>query len=300
MTRSALAFAPGRSPLHLASPGVASCFLGSLMAVAFAFSSPLVLVAAGIAVAACGFAAGAGRAVRASLRVAVPLVVVMTAVNAITYHRGDTILLRGWHLPVIGDTDVTLESIVAGASIGLRVVVVIMAFAVYSSCVNPDRVLRALRPLARRSTLTAALVTRLVPMAAADLTAMRECSTLRGPAAEPVGRGVIVRRLVEGSLDRSVDVAATLELRGHSLDCGAGGGGKRSTPGGGLLAAGALIVAVGATALIAGAGGFEAYPSIAIDSGPGTLALCAALPLLALAPFAPWPRPRLREAASLG
>ena len=46
---------------------------------------------------------------------------------------------------------------------------------------------------------------------------VREAATLRGPAAAPVGRAALARRLVEGSLDRAVDVAATLELRGHSL-----------------------------------------------------------------------------------
>ncbi len=84
--------------------------------------------------------------------------VVMTVVNGLVYHRGATVLLRGWELPVLGRTDVTLESLVAGAAIGMRVVVVVLAFAVYSACVDPDRVLRALRPVARRSALTAALV----------------------------------------------------------------------------------------------------------------------------------------------
>ena len=74
--------------------------------------------------------------------------VLMVAVNGLVYHRGDTVLVRGWELPVLGRTDVTLESLAAGGAIGLRVVVVVLAFAVYSACVDPDRVLRALRPLA--------------------------------------------------------------------------------------------------------------------------------------------------------
>ena len=92
----------------------------------------------------------------------------MVAINALVTHRGDTILIRGFELPVLGNTDVTLESLAAGATIGLRVVVVVLAFGVYSACVDPDRVLRALRPVARRSAMTAGLVTRMVPLAAAD------------------------------------------------------------------------------------------------------------------------------------
>ena len=93
-----------------------------------------------------------------------------------------------------------------------------VVFAVYSACVDPDRVLRALRPLAGRSALTATLVSRLVPVAAADAARLRDAAALRGPGAAAVGKAALARRLLAGSLDRAVDVAATLELRGYSLD----------------------------------------------------------------------------------
>ena len=77
-----------------------------------------------MAAASAGFAAGARRAVLASLRLALPLLVLMAAINALVSHRGETVLLRGWQLPVLGNTDVTLESLAAGGTIGLRVLVV--------------------------------------------------------------------------------------------------------------------------------------------------------------------------------
>jgi len=295
--KSALAYSPGRSPLHRAPVPISVAFLGALGLIAFAYSSPLVLLADGIAIALAGWAAGAGRAVRTSLRLALPLMVLMVVVNALVYHRGATVLVRGFDLPVLGNTNVTFESLVAGAAIGMRVVVVILAFAVYSACVDPDRVLRALRPVARRSALTAALVVRMVPVAAADAARMREAAELRGPAAAPVGRGALARRLVEGSLDRSIEVAATLELRGHSLGMRARPRPERTAPSGTLLCCALLIAAAGAAGLVAGVGGFDTYPSLEMDAGPATLALCAALPLLAWLPFAPRPRP-VRSAAS--
>lgn len=287
MRRSALAYVPGRSPLHRAPLGASLVFLGSLAAVSFAFSSPLVLAADAAAIAACGIAAGAGRAVRASLRIALPLIALMSAVNALVSTRGETVLLRGWELPLLGETLVTLESLVAGAAIGLRITAVVLVFGVYSACVDPDRVLRAVAPLARHSALTAALVARLVPVAAADLAGMREAAALRGPAAAPVGRAALTRRLVEGSMDRAIDLAATLELRGHSLGAPAAPRRKPSTGAPALLAAGLGVLAVSASALLGGAGSFAAQPSLELDAGAGTLALCAALPLLALAPFVP-------------
>ncbi|MFL5908148.1 MAG: energy-coupling factor transporter transmembrane component T family protein [Solirubrobacterales bacterium] len=283
--RPALAYRPGRSPLHRASPAAAVAYLGGLAAAGFIYSSPLILVAAGAATALAGVVAGAGRAVRASLVLALPLLLLMVAVNALVTHRGDTVLVRGWEMPVLGNTDVTLESLAAGATIGLRVVAVILAFAVYSACVDPDRVLRALRPVARRSAMTAGLVTRMVPLAAADVARLREASALRGPGAAPVGRAAMARRLVEGSLDRAVDVAATLELRGHSLGIRPQLRRQRSRDDVPVMATGLAILAVSVAARIAGAGGFETYPRIELRADPMTLALCLALPLLAAIPF---------------
>ena len=75
--RPALAYSPGRSPLHRANAAAAIAYLGALAVVGFVYSSPLVLVAAGAATAMAGVAAGAGRAVRASLALAVPLLLLM-------------------------------------------------------------------------------------------------------------------------------------------------------------------------------------------------------------------------------
>ena len=286
--RSALAYFPGRSPLHRAHPGPAIAFLGSFVLVAFVFPSPLVLAAVGRVGRTRG-RGGRGSAApsRASLRLAVPLMLLMIAVNALVSHRGDTILVRGWEVPVIGRMDVTLESLAEGARIGLLVVVVVLAFAVYSACVNPDRVLRALRPIARRSALTAALVARMVPLAAADFARLSEASALRGPAAEPVGRAALMRRLVEGSLDRSVDVAATLELRGPLAArriAGPRSGARGTTrPCSPPRRSSSLVAVAG---VVAGAGGFETYPRIDLATDAPTLVLCAALPLLAALPFA--------------
>jgi energy-coupling factor transport system permease protein len=283
--KPALAYRPGRSPLHRASPGAAIAYLGALALVGFVYASPLVLLTAALATALVGYAAGAARAVRASLRLALPLLIFMVLVNALVTHRGDTVLVRGWDVPVLGNMDVTLESLAAGAVIGLRVVAVVLVFAVFSACVDPDRVLRALRPVARRSTMTAGLITRMVPLAATDGARLREAAALRGPGAEPVGRAALARRLVEGSLDRAVDVAATLELRGHSLGVRPKTHREPSREDGALIATGAAIALAAVAARLAGAGGFDPYPRIEMGIGTATLALCVALLALAAVPF---------------
>lgn len=215
--RSPFAYAPRPGPLQAASPGAAVVYLGALVVVAFLYSSPLVLAAVGVAAGLAGVLAGAGRAVRAAVKLGLVIALPIVIVNALVVDRGETVLLQLGEWPLFGRVDVTAEAIVDGAVFGLRAVVVMIAFAVYSACVDPDRVLRALRPFAGRSALTAALISRLVPVAAADASRLRDARRLRGPAAATLGRAALVRRLMAGSLDRAVDVAATLELRGYSL-----------------------------------------------------------------------------------
>jgi len=284
--RSPLAYSPRPGPLGEADALAASAYFGSLAIVAFAYANPIVLAGAGAAVAVAGLAAGAGRALAAAARWGAALAVLVIAVNGIASQRGDTILVRGWDLPVLGRVDISAEALAEGGVLALRIAVVFAVFAVYSACVDPDRVLRLLRPLARHSALTATLIARLVPLAAADHARLRDASALRGPGAAPVSRAAIARRLVAGSLDRAVDVAAALELRGYAR-----GAPRRAAPprrsrySWRFVACGAAIAALGLGARSAGAGGFDAYPTIAIDTDPATLALAAALPLLAALPY---------------
>jgi energy-coupling factor transport system permease protein len=285
--RTALAYRPGPGRLQRAAVTSSIAFVGAFVVLAFTYSNPIVLCAIGLAVAVAGTAAGARDAVVVSLRWGAALAVVVVGVNALVTHRGETILVRGWDVPVLGQLDVTLESIVAGGVIALRILVVVMAFAVYSACVDPDRVLRLLRPVAGRSALTATLISRLVPLAASDHVRLREAAELRGPGAAPAGRSALARRLVAGSLDRAVEVAATLELRGYAGPARASTGRvRRSRYDLRFLATGLVVVAAGVAARLAGAGGFEAYPSLAVDAGAATLLLAVTLPLAAWLPFA--------------
>lgn len=284
--RSALAYEPRRGPLQAAAPAAAIAFLAALVLVAFAFSNPLLLAGSALAVSVAGLIAGARRAVAAALRGGIVLAVLIVAVNGLVTSRGDTVLLRLGDLPLLGQTDVTAEALAAGGVIAARLLVTLLAFAVYSACVDPDRVLRLLRPLARRSALTAALISRMVPLAAADAVRLREAGRLRGPGAAPVNRVTLARRLLAGSLDRAVDAAATLELRGFGLTP------RRTRPAAdrsrhdrAFWAAAVLLVICVPAAGLAGAGTFDAYPSIVVATDPATVVLAAALPLVATGPF---------------
>ncbi len=290
--RSPFAYTSRPGPLQAASPGAAVAYLGSLVVVAFLYSNPLVLGAAGVAAILAGLLAGARRAVRAALWMGLTLALLIVVVNALVVDRGETVLARLGEWPLLGQVVVTVEAVAAGAVLGLRAAVVLVVFAVYSACVDPDRVLRSLRPLAGRSALTATLVSRLVPLAAADGARLRDAARLRGPAAAPVGRAPLARRLLAGSLDRAVDVAATLELRGYSLDASKESRARtssaraRSRHDGRFYAIGVLVLVAGIAGKLAGADAVDFYPAIEVGIGPATLAVAFAVLLAGLAPLA--------------
>jgi energy-coupling factor transport system permease protein len=276
---------PRRTPLGRAGALAASAYLAAFVAVAFAFSNPLVLVADGLAVVVAGLLAGTGRALAASARFAALLGVLMVASNAIASQRGDTILVRGPDLPVLGTVDVSAEALAEGGVLALRVAIVIAAFAVFTAAVNPDRVLRLIRPIARRSALTASLVVRLVPLAAADHARLRDGAALRGPAAAPVSRASLMRRLVAGALDRGVDAAAALELRGYAGDApGRASRLPRSPVDAAFWAAALAVTALGLIVLFTGAAPYESYPQAELGLEPLALALALALPVVAAVP----------------
>ena len=296
--RSPFAYIPRRGPLQSARPGAAVAYLGALVVVAFLYSNPVVLVAAGLAACLAGRLAGARTAVRAALRMGLGLAVLIVVVNALVVDRGETVLARLGDVPILGQVDITLEAIVAGLSIGLRAAVTMVAFCVYSACVDPDRVLRALRPVAARSALTASLVSRLVPVAAADAGRLRDAAQLRGPGAAAVGRGPLARRLLAGSLDRAVDVAATLELRGYSLPGPRGA--RRPEPcrhDVRFYAVAAAVLVVAILGKVLGADDFHTYPTIQIGLGPATLAVCAVVLASGLAPWRRGRKAARRQAA---
>ncbi len=301
--RSPLAYSPRPGPLRDASALSACLYFGAIATVALATTNPLILAGVSAAVVVAGLCAGAGAALAASARYGVILALAFVAVNAIAAQRGETILVRGWELPVLGRIDVSAEALAEGAVLAGRVVVVLLAFAVLSASVDPDRLLRMLRPLARRSALTATLIARLVPLAARDHARVREAALLRGPAAAPVGAVGTLRRLVAGALDRSVDVAATLELRGYAHGpprrAAQPRPGRRSWR---FAITGLAILALGLGAVAAGVAAYDAYPRIAMESGLATLAVAAALPILAALPFARarWLGRNLRPEAARG
>jgi len=284
------------SPLHATRAGIGAVWAIALTSAALILYQPLILCAMLLAVLGAGAGAGVGhpllRALRTALIVAVPIVLV----NVLVDRDGLTVFARVGDLGPFGQGDLTVEAVVYG---GLKVALLILVTTLAGLAVDPDELLRLFRRFSFRSALTATIATRMIPLLAADAQRLAEAQRTR-PGGAPGGaraRVALLSAVVGGSLDRAMDVAATLEVRGFAAMRRDRRGVRERGGGGSLrrplsrhdLAFGASAAAVLALALagrLTGAARFDAYPQIAMPLHLGTLVLGVGLCLAILLPFA--------------
>jgi energy-coupling factor transport system permease protein len=271
------------SPLHAARAGVGAAYCAALAACALIFEHPLMLGAVAVVVACAAAGAGIGREVLRTARYTLPLALLVAAINALVVRDGLTVVARLGELPPFGRIDLTLEALVFGLVIGARVVIVVLCCALFTAAVDPDELLRLFRRVSFRSALTAALATRLIPVLARDARRMADARACRP---DPGPRVAVLRAVATSALDRAIDVAATLEVRGYGAAGAARPGAapwSRHDVAFGAAAVAVLGLSVGAR--LAGVADFDAYPLLSASVGPAEVGLAVGLAAVALAPF---------------
>jgi energy-coupling factor transport system permease protein len=276
------------SPLHAARAEAGCAYCLSLLVAALVLSAPIALGAVLLAVVGAGMGAKVGRELRRAALFATGLGLAVMLINALVVRDGLTVIARLGDLPVFGQTDVTLEATVAGAVLGARAVALVLCGALYTAAVDPDQVLRLFRRFSFHSALTATLATRMVPVLARDARRLAEAQRCRpGP---PPSRARLVRAATAGVLDRALDVAAALEVRGY--------GSARRAPRGAALkqpwsrhdlaftAAAIAITVLAVGGRIAGLEPFSSDPALHAPVSAGGLAVAAGLVASGLLPFA--------------
>lgn len=272
------------SPLHATRAAVGCAYCLSLALASLVLSAPLLLAAVAVAVIGAAAGAGADGEIGRAARLAVPIAVAVAAVNALLTRDGLTVIARLGDLPLLGHTDVTLEATVYGGVLGARAAILILCGALYTVAVDPDQVLGLFRRVSFRSALTATLATRIVPVLVRDSRRFADAQRCRpGPAPS---RFALMRATTASVLDRALDVAAALEVRGY----GAARRPARSRAPYSrhdiAFAASALAIACLAIgARVGGAASFQAYPALHMPLHTSTLLIAAALALAAILPF---------------
>jgi energy-coupling factor transport system permease protein len=286
----ALAYRPRASPLHAARAWVGAAYCGSIAVATLVLNHPLALVALGLAVAIAARGARVGAAAARAARPGAALALFIVVMNPLAVRDGLTVVARLGHVPALGQMDITLEAIAYGGVLGLRALVLVTCFGLATAAIDPDKLLRAVRRVSFHAALTATLATRMVPVLARDSRRLAEGQRCRPdqPDRGLAARAGVVRAVAAGALDRALDVAATLELRGY--------GSRRRAPRVdrepwsrhdiAFLAAACATLAVALGARAFGALDFSPYPKLVMSSGLADVACAVALLLLAVAPFA--------------
>jgi energy-coupling factor transport system permease protein len=274
------------SPLHAAGAGAGCAYCVALAAAALMLDNPLALAAVTLAIAGAALGAGVARELRRAALLAFPLAILIVVINALVTRDGFTVIVRLGQLPILGHTDVTLEATAYGGVLGLRAVALILCGALYTSAVDPDQVLKLFRRVSFRSALTATLATRMVPVLARD--ARRLADAQRCRPGRPPSRFALVRAASAGVLDRALDVAAALEVRGYGAARrpGRASHAPRSRHDLAFAAAASAVFGLAVAVRIGELVPFQAYPSLRAPAGPSELALAGALLACALLPFA--------------
>jgi len=273
------------TPLHAARAAAGCAYCVALGIAALMLDNPIALGAVLVSLLAAGVLADVGRELRRALKFALPLAVLIALINALVTRDGLTVIARLGDLPVLGHTDITLEATAYGAVLGARALALILCGALYTAAVDPDEVLRLFRRISFRSALTATLATRMVPVLARDARRMADAQRCR--PGRPPSRYALVRAASSGVLDRALDVAAVLEVRGYG---GARRPPRRHRPYSrhdvSFMAAAVAIVALAVIARAGGVADFHAYPTLHASTGAATLAVAGGIVLAALLPFA--------------
>jgi energy-coupling factor transport system permease protein len=288
-------YARRATPLHAARAPVAAAYACALVTAVLAFENPIALAGVGVAIAGAALLAGAGRLLARAALLGVPFALLIALVNPLATDEGLTVWLRLGVLGPLGEVDLTREGLTFGAILGLRALLVVLASsALLASTVDPDELLRGFRRISVRSALTAALAVRLVPVLGRDARRLADARRCRPDAAAKPSAGErlqIVRAVATGALDRALDVAATLEVRGYATPAAAGRGARRprepwSRHDLAFAASAVAIVTLCVAARLLGIADFDAYPLTSVAAGAREWLLALAIVVVALVPFA--------------
>jgi energy-coupling factor transport system permease protein len=278
------------SPLHATRATVASAWVGALIAATLLSESPVVLGALLLGVFGAGAGAGLGHELARTLRTVLIVAIPIVLVNVLVYHEGLTVFARLGDLGPFGQGDLTVEALVYGAVIALKVGLLMLVTTLASLAIDPDELLAVFRRRSFRSALTASLATRMIGVLSADSQRLAEAQRTRpgGAAKGARARVRLLSAIVGSSLDRSMDVAATLELRGFAIGTPRGGRAPRrpfSRHDRAFAASAAAVLALALLGWLVGAAPFYTYPLLSMPTSGATFVLCAALPAAVLLPL---------------
>jgi energy-coupling factor transport system permease protein len=211
------------TPIHRLNPFSKLGWITSIFILSLVLDSPLFLLAVFLSTLPLVKAARVWQEWLPFIRLALYLSAAVILINALVSSQGTHTLFEApFHLPLVGAPVITLEAVIYGVTMSIRLLSIISAFAILTLTVNPDDMMLAMikMKLPYKSVLVATLSTRFVPTLLDDIERITDVQRSRGLELDKGrlvqrirGRTSIVTALLSNSLDRAVRVAEAMESR---------------------------------------------------------------------------------------
>ena len=289
------------TPIHRLGPYCKLAWGLGVLVLALIMDHPLFLLLLFASTLPMVIAAGVGKQWLSSMKLVLYISLAIIVINVLLNYNGDTVLWQApFRIPQMGQPAVTLEAIIFGAVMSLRLASIVSATAIVTLTVHPDDLMQAMikMRLPYKSVLVTSLSTRFMPTLIDDARRITDAQRSRGLEMDRGGlyrrmrgRMSIIIPLLSNSLDRTVQVAEAMDSRAY----GNGSGrtyyrelGMGAFAVAGLIAA-LLPLAFGIYVRIGGYASYQYYPTLdTINLSAGGWASLAVLAVLlcAIVPLA--------------
>lgn len=224
-----LVFREKNNLIHQLHPITSLTFIGVVFVLSLTCSHPIYLLGLLVVTGMVIIAAGHWEEWLVYLKFSLLMIAMLMIINVIFVHIGDTVLFAGPRLPVIGKLNITLEALAYAGGMGMRFLVIISVFCLYTYAIHPDKVLKLFSKWGHKSVLVITLSTRLFPLLVQDYLRITEVQRCRGVKFasgswwERLNKVLsVVSVLLVSCLDRALQLAESMQARGY-------GSGSRSS-----------------------------------------------------------------------
>jgi energy-coupling factor transport system permease protein len=218
----------------------------------------LILVVTGFVVAARKTDAPWARSYGAFLKLALVVIAIRVVFQALlsSQSQGPTVLFTLPEIPVPGSTgiklggEVTLEAVLRAFYEGLQLATILVCLGAANALGSARRLLRSVPGALYEVGVAAVIALTFAPQLVTDASRVRAAHRLRGQSGGIRSLKRLAMPVLEGALDRSVELAAAMDSRGYGRTTDAGPAARRLT--GLLVLSGLLGLCVGMYGLLSG------------------------------------------------
>ncbi|MBN1368643.1 MAG: energy-coupling factor transporter transmembrane protein EcfT [Dehalococcoidaceae bacterium] len=209
--------------IHGLNPVVKLAWALSIVIMAMIIDHPLVLGLIFLSTVPVAFAARVHREWLVFIRIALYMGVIVVLINALASTGGNHLIWQsGINLPLLGPLNLTLEALIYGVFMAVRLLAIISAFAIMTFVLHPNDLLMVMlkMKLPYKTAMLTTLSTRFVPVLLEDAGRIADAQKSRGLEMD---RGNILKRiqhrssillsLLANSLERTIQIAEAMEAR---------------------------------------------------------------------------------------